>query len=227
MAVRGLEDYRLTAVGLARLGARPVAFSVQLLGIPLSKLRPLSPSERDSRLRATLKRQLTALVRRFPHAGLRSRNPRRGSWTLDGTLPANQIRRLALQPEVKDLWVTEIAGRSRRRRFAKERWFCVWGIVAIQVERQRSGTMEVEDRLVLVKAYDDQDAVNRLRPEWERYAEPYLNPDGYLVRWQLVDIKDVFSVNDEKLSPEGSEVYSRLRTVKMKPAYRWQASRRG
>lgn len=226
MAVSGLQDYRLTVSGLARLGASPVAFSLQLLGIPLAKLRPLAPRERDSRLRATLKKQLAGLVRRFPQAGLRSRDPRKGSWTIDGTLPANQIRRLAMQPEVAELRVIEIAERQRRRPSAKEGWFCVWGVVAIQIEGQRSGRTDVEDRLVLVKGYDVQDAVNRLRPEWERYAEPYLNPDGYLVRWQLVDIKDVYSVYDEKLSPEGTEVYSRLRTEKMKPAYRWQSPRR-
>lgn len=227
MAVRGLADYRLTAAGLARLGARPVVFSVQLLGVPLTKLVRLSPRERDARLRATLKIQLKNLVRRFPAAALRSRNPRQGSWTLDGTLPANQIGRLARQPEVADVWVTEIAGRSMRPRAAREHWFCVWGIVAIQVEGQRSATIEVEDRFVLVKAYDAQDAVSRLGPQWERYAEPYLNAHGYLVRWQLIEIRDVCRVHDERLSPEGTEVYSRLRTVKMKPAYRWQRSRRG
>jgi hypothetical protein len=227
MAVRGLDDYRLTVDSLARLGAAAVAFSVQLRGIPLPKLTPLSPRERDSRLRATLKNQLTRVARRFPEADLRSRNPKKGSWTLDGRLPASHIRRFALQPEVADVWIEEIVGRSRRRRAPRERWFCVWGVVAIQIEGQRSGTIEIEDRLVLLKAYDFQDAEDRLRPEWEQYAEPYLNPNGYLVRRQLMEIKDVFSVHDEELSPKGTEVYSRLRTVKMKPAYRWQGSRRG
>ena len=222
MPVRGLGDYRLTVAGLARLGRRAVAFSVQLNGVPLANLIPLPPRERDARLRATLKRQLTNLIHRFPRAALRSRNPHKGSWTVDGTLPANQIRRLASQPEVADIWVSAIEGRSRSRRRAKERWFCVWGIVAIQVEGQQSGAMQVEDRFVLVKAYDDQDATSRLRPEWRQYAEPYLNPQGYLVRWQLVDIKGIFPLHDDRLTPAGTEVYSQLRTVKMKPEYRWQ-----
>src|SRR5258706_695422 len=224
MAVRGLEDYRLTVSRLARLGTRAVTFNIKLTGMPLSRLMPLSPKERDARLRATLKRQLIRLARRFPKAALRSRNPRKGSWTLDGTLPANQIRRLATQPEVADVWVSAITGRSKYQRSRKEGWFCVLGLVAIQVEGQRSGMIDVEERFVLIKAYDALDAVNRLRPEWERYAEPYLNPSGYLVRWQLVDVKGVYSVSDERLGSMGTEVYSRLRTVKMKPEYRWKGS---
>jgi hypothetical protein len=225
MSVSGLDDYRLTPDGLARLGARAVTFHLQLRGTSLARLRPLTPRRRDARLRATLKRQLARLVRRFPGAALRSRAPRRGSWTLDGSLPANQIARLASRPEVASVWVSAIAGRTKYRRRPEQSWFCVVGCVAIQVEGQRTGRIDIEDRFVLVRAYDRQDAIDRLRPEWDRYARPYLNPHGYLVRWQLVDVKEVYSVPGDELSPRGTEVYSRLRTVKMKPAYRWKKPR--
>jgi Domain of unknown function (DUF4288) len=186
---------------------------------------PLSPgAERDARLQATLKRQLARLTRDFPEANLKSRNPRRGSWTLDGLLPASKIRGLARQPEVAELWVSAITGRSKRAPPAKEGWFCVWGLVAIQVERQRSGMMQVEDRLVLVRALSPHDAVQRLGPTWNKYAEPYLNPAGHLVRWQFVEIRDVFELFDDQISPKGTEVYSRLRTVRVKPEYQWQSS---
>jgi hypothetical protein len=81
--------------------------------------------------------------------------------------------------------------------------------------------IEVEDRLVLVTAHSFQDATERLAPAWKEYAEPYLNPNGYLVRWQLVEIKNVYSLPDDTLSPAGTEVYSQLRTVKLKSEYRW------
>ena len=222
MAVSGLKDYRLTVAGLEKLGARPVTFSVQLRGVPLHKLTALSPRRRDARLRVTLKRQLTSLTRHFPEAALRSRDAKKGSWTLDGSLPANRIRRLAERPEVSELWISAIEGRSASVPAANEGWFCVWGIVAIQVEGQRSGMMEVEDRLVLLKASGVEDAVDRLAPAWKDYAEPYLNTEGHLVRWHLVEIKDVFALYDDSLSPEGTEVYSRLRTVKLKSEYRWR-----
>ena len=33
---------------------------------------------------------------------------------------------------------------------AEPGWFCVWGVVAIQIEGQGNGTVDLEDRLVLV-----------------------------------------------------------------------------
>jgi hypothetical protein len=38
----------------------------------------------------------------------------------------------------------------------------------------------------------------------------------------LVEIKDVFALYDDRLSPAGAEVYSRLRTVKLTSEYRWR-----
>ena len=45
-----------------------------------------------------------------------------------------------------------------------------------------------------------------------------------LVRWHLVEIKDVFELYDDSLSAEGTEVYWRLRSVKLKSEYRWRPS---
>jgi hypothetical protein len=77
-----------------------------------------------------------------------------------------------------------------------------------------------------VKANDTDDAQRRLQRMWTRYAEPYMNPDGYLVRWQLISIRDVYALFDEAIDPRGSEVYSKLRTVRMRPEYRWRPGKR-
>jgi len=222
MAVRGLNDYRLTIAGLQKLGARSVTFSIQLRGVSIAQLKPLTPGEREAKLRAALKRQLARLTQEFPDANLKSRNPKEGSWTLDGKLPANKIERLAKRAEVSVLYVSAIDGLSQHKRPPKKKWFGVWGIVAIQVEGQRSGMMEVEDRLVLVRAFDSDDAMHRLEPYWQQCARPYLNTESYLVRWQLVEVKDVFELWDDKLSPKGAEVFSRLRRMKFKPEHQWQ-----
>lgn len=206
---------------LVRLGTCPVKFHLQLKGIALSRIVRFAPRQRDALLRATLKRQFASLDRRFPDAALRSRDAKKGSWTLDGSLPANRISALASRREVASVSVDEVQGRSKRRQRPQLGWWCVWGVVAVQVEGQRSGSVSIEDRFVLVRAYDEEDARRRLQPEWARYANPYLNPSGYLVRWQLLSVKDVYALYDDKLSPAGTEVYSRLRTVRMKPEYRW------
>ena len=224
MVVRGLEDYRLTLAGLAKLGKRPVKVSIQLRGRSLAGLIRFPPRTRDALLRVALKRQFASLARHVPEAALRSRDTRKGSWTLDGTLAANRVQSLASRKEVAGVSVEDVPGRAKRRPRPKEAWFCVWGVVAIQVERQRAGRIDLEDRLVLVRAYDDGDAVKRLQSEWTQYAEPYMNPEGYLVRWQLISIKDTYELFDAKPSPQGTEVFSRLRSAAMRPEFRWVPS---
>ncbi len=98
-------------------------------------------------------------------------------------------------------------------------------MVAIQIESQVDGTVHVEDRLVLVKARDIEEAKRRLQRVWSRYAEPYMNSAGYLVRWQLIAIRDVQELSDGTIDPRGTEVYSQIRRVRMRPEYRWHPSR--
>ena len=57
-----------------------------------------------------------------------------------------------------------------------------------------------------MKANDTDDAQRRLQRMWAKSAEPYLTPDGYLVRWQLISIRDVHAPFDEAIVPRGTEV---------------------
>ncbi len=99
--------------------------------------------------------------------------------------------------------------------------FAVRGSVAIQVEGQTRGLQKVEDRIVVVEADSVDDALRRLKAEWRQYAEPYLNGDGQLVRWQLEEVSDVYSLFETELDPSGTEVWSSLRMRRMKKEYEW------
>jgi hypothetical protein len=226
---RGLEKFGLTPSALNRLGSRPVDFSIHLTGRKLPGLIRDSPIRREAVLRAALSAQYKRLAARFPEASLKSRGKRKASWDLDGRLPAREIRALANRREVQYVRVGSVRGR-RPRPLKLDRgraWFCVWGNVAIQIEGRVRGSVTLEDRLVLVRAHDPNDACRRLRREWRNYAKPYLNPYGYLVRWQLISVRDVYGITEDPLDPRGTEVYSRLRTERMKPEYRWLPRKRG
>jgi Domain of unknown function (DUF4288) len=222
----GLDAFGLTAAALLRLGPRPVRLSIQLTGETVSKLWHLRPKQRDATLRETLAKQLHHLRRDFPAVEFVSRGKDKPSWTIDAVVPANQLPALASRRYVKNLMIDTIEGRRPRVRRPGLAWFCVCGVVAIQIEGQIKGSLDLEDRLVLVKAIDADDAQRRLQRMWTRYAEPYLNPDGYLVRWQLISIRDVYALFDQGIDPRGTEVYSKLRTVRMRPEYRWRPKRR-
>lgn len=227
--INGLDGFQLSIGGLTRLGDRPVRLYLDLTGRSLSAVRHPAPLQRDAQVRQALAAQLERLRRKFPNIDFvsRAKPGEKPSWTIDAVVPARQVRQLASAPEVKAVWIDAIEGRRQKRTRLERRWFCVWGIVAIQVEGRVKGLIQLEDRFVLVKAFDTDDAQRRLQGKWSKYAEPYLNPDGYLVRWQLVEVRDVFELYDQTLDPRGTEVFSRLRWARIRPALRWTPSERG
>jgi hypothetical protein len=188
----------------------------------VSRLRKLPPRQRIALLHETLAKQLNHLRRDFPALEFVSRGKDTPSWTIDAVAQANQVAPLASRRYVRDLTLDAIKGRRQRRRRAGLAWFCVWGVVAIQIEGQMSGSLGIEDRLTVVKANDADDARRRLGRMWIESAEPYINADGHLVRWQLISIRDVYELFDEVIDPRGTEVYSKIRRVRMRPEYRWR-----
>jgi hypothetical protein len=168
--IGGLDDFGLTRAALSRLGPRPVHLSIQLTGETVSKLWRLRPKQRDAALRATLAKQLNYLRRDFPAVEFVSRLKDKPSRTIDAVVPANHVAALANRRYVKDVRLDTIEGRRRRLRRSGLGWFCVWGVVAIQIEGQVKGSLDLEDRLVLVKANDTGDAQRRLQRMWIRYA---------------------------------------------------------
>src|SRR5438876_7963811 len=129
----GLRDFGLTLAALSRLGPRPVRLSIQLTGETVSKLWHLRPKQRDATLRETLAKQLNHLRRDFPAVEFVSRGKDKPSWTIDAVVPASQLAALASRRYVKNLTIDTIEGRRPRVRRSGLAWFCVWGVVAIQI----------------------------------------------------------------------------------------------
>lgn len=226
--VSGLGAFGLSPSQAKRLGPRLVTVTIQQRGVPLTRLVALSPEERNRKLSDVLQAGLARLRRRWPDAGIAPRGTGQ-PWTLDAVIAASELAHLAAEPCVSGIHVTKVRGLrpSRVRRKQELRWFCVRGSVAIQIEGRTRGLVDVEDRLVLVKAHTEADAKKRLAKYWSEWAKPYLNVYGELVRWQLIEVRDVYELPDEAIDSNGTEVYSRIRSKRMQPAYVWEPSRRG
>jgi hypothetical protein len=219
--VFGLDAFGLSLPALTRLGSRKVRFSVQLAGKTVNQLWHHAPKRRDELLRQALAQQLVRLRRDFEGIEFISRGKNRASWTIDTCMPARLVGKVAAKPYVKEVTLDTIEGRRRKRVRPTLGWFCVWGVVAIQIEGQSDGFLDLEDRLVIVKAWSAEDAQHRLESSWRSYAEPYMNREGALVRWQLVSVQDVYGLFDDVISPRGTEVYSRLRKARLRPEHHW------
>lgn len=217
-----LDRYGLTLPDLKALGDRPVELSASLRGIPYEPLFPLPPAERNRRLKEHLKISLDRLRSRWPGGPIRPRSEDL-PWNFDSVIPARELPRIVRFRELKSVFVKKIQGLRKRPERKSLQWYAVRARIVIQIEDQTRGLQSVEDRIVLVQARSFEDAERRLQPKWEQYAEPYLNPNGEMVRWQLKEVVDVYEIGTLDLDPKGTEVYSRLTQRRVRPGAVWRS----
>jgi hypothetical protein len=226
--LHGLQAYGLTQSGLIRLGETKVRIYVDLGTDQITPaLLRRRPPERRAYLAGRARRRCAALLRAWPAAEHQVHGSPEHPKAIEGTVPARAIRRLAQVRGASWLAVLHVAGlrRKRVRVTSLERWFTVRANVAIQIEGQRRGMQTWEERFVTVKASSFDDAIRRLVPFWERYAQPSLNPEGELVRWQLEEVVDVYEMSDPSLDPSGTEVFSALHSRRIQPHQQWHPRR--
>jgi hypothetical protein len=216
----GLDPYRLKARDLRRLGDRPIQLSITIRPPDYKPLFPLPPEERQEHLREFLGQALERIRSRWPGSAIMPRGDGL-PWTSDSVVAARKVPEILRYPELLDVSVTQIRGLRKMRPTRRLELYAVRGRVAIQVEGQVDGLMSVEDRVVLVRAFSRDDAERRLKPEWERYAEPYLNSNGEMVRWQLQEIVDIHELDTDEIDPHGTEVYSWLSRRRARPETAW------
>jgi hypothetical protein len=89
---------------------------------------------------------------------------------------------------------------KKKKKPTKESWFAVHARFAIQLEAQNSGLQTYEDRILLVKAAHSDDAVKKLQPEFKKYGRPYLNFDGFMVRWAFERVLSTQQLYDAEIS---------------------------
>jgi hypothetical protein len=233
-ALLGLDGLGLTESSLRRMGSRRVEAVLHLNTYQVSKaVSRLPPSERHEYLARRVDRWIKTLKRRFPVATFRVKEARRDPararrWfelptNLTVVGPARALPEMARSASVQSVFVSKVPGHRRRRRSPeKDGWFCVRAAVAVRVEGVSRGLQTVEDRFVLVRASDFDDAERRLRSMWREYAEPYLNPQGRMVSWALEEVVDVFDTMETELDPRGTEVYSKLHGRRLRPGLVWR-----
>jgi hypothetical protein len=219
--LHGLDRYNLDLTDLKALGDRQVEISAALRGIPYEPLFPLLPAERNRRLKEHLETALERLRARWPGGPIRPRSEDL-PWNFDTVVPARKLPRIVRFRELNYVFVNRIQGLRKRPERKPLQWYAVRARIVIQVEDQTRGMQSVEDRIVLVQARSSEDAERRLQPEWEKYAEPYLNPNGEMVRWQFKEVVDVYEIGTLDLDPKGTEVYSRLTQRRVRPETVWR-----
>jgi hypothetical protein len=112
--------------------------------------------------------------------------------------------------------------RAQKRKSDKQ-FFCVKMTVLIEVENVKSKNQDIEKRFVLIKAASCEDAIEKLKLQKDKYATPYLNPAGRLVRWRIISFDDCYETDiaspKDIESVEGVEIYSKLKSKKRREVW--------
>lgn len=95
--------------------------------------------------------------------------------------------------------------------------FAVKARFAIQIENRIKGNQTYEERILLIKAKNGEEAEQKLIPQFKEYEEPYLNSDGALVRWKFETFIDYYQTDYISLGEmqedenKGIEIFSILK----------------
>lgn len=180
----------------------------------------LTPAERKKAIsqiyRDNFKKLVaTALFASYDVIGT-SRRPR----GIKTRYPFSLLATIAELDFVDRIFINQIAGARRVHHKKPLRFFCVKMTVAIEIEGFTTGMQKVEERMVIIKAKSGEDAIAKLEKTKDNYSEPYLNSDGRLVSWKIESFDDYYETEIRSIqdlnSPDGVEVYSRLKSRKIK-----------
>lgn len=98
---------------------------------------------------------------------------------------------------------------------------------AIQIENKTKGLQNYEDRVLIMKAFSEDEAKKKLKKGFKTYEKPYLNSFGELVRWKFEEFLDsyatCYSSLEDMLSSEneGIEIFSRIKSRRLNNNRTW------
>ncbi|GEM_PF-908093 len=205
---------------------RQVDVSIHLKYPDTKPLIKLSPADRKNKIRHELKDKFkklldTKLFDEYTVIGTRSKPT-----GIKTKIPYSVLRKVSKLGFVGNIFINSISHAKKiKLKETPRSFYCVKMTVAIEIESKKRGFQTIEDRFVLIKANSFDDAYKKVEKHNKKFAEPYLNPYGELVRWRIESLDDCFSTDinsfDDLNDPEGVEVYSALKKRKLTSKRTW------
>ncbi|MFN8411967.1 MAG: DUF4288 domain-containing protein [Anaerolineales bacterium] len=206
------------------LGGLPISVQIHFKHINEAKLFSLLPAERKQRIEAWYEKIYSKAIRKLPTKTFKPLKPAKRNESprgISATIEAKKFRSLLKAPNISSIFIEKIPGYKRKKtaKVKVDQWFTVQARFAFQIEGQTKGMQTYEERFLLVKAISSQNAEKKLLREFKAYSKPCLNSDGYMVRWIFEKVLDTYHLFDDEIFEEGTEVFSILKSRKMKANY--------
>ena len=187
----------------------------------------LEPKERVKVIRKKQREDYKAFVSSLPEKSFTRIGSRIAPRGIE--IECTQKELLCFNKEKKIGHISIVEKESELKLAIKEvaHYYTVVARFVIQVENKKKGLQSYEDRMLLVKAKNGKEAEKKLRKNFKKYEEPYLNSQGEMVRWKFEEFIDCYQTTYQSLEgvladeEEGIEVYSVIRSRRLSKEQSW------
>ncbi len=205
---------------------RIVDVSIHLKYPETKDLIKFSPVERKNKIKLELKSNFqklldTGIFKDYTLIGTKSKPA-----GITAKIPFSFLHKISKISFVRTVFINKISHAKRiKSDHSTKNYYCVRMTVAIEIEGKKKGLQTFEDRFVLIRANSFDDAYKKIEKQKKKYAEPYLNSNGELVRWKIESLDDCFlteiNSHDDLNNPEGVEVFSVLKERRLTKERTW------
>lgn len=184
-----------------------------------AKLKPLSPKERGKIICQNLRDGLKEAKAILQHESYDLRGTKFKPRGLDLKLTSLELKRLKeLNSEnIESFFLDDIEGLQKHTETTNSGYFSVKVHIGTFIEGNENSISEIEERIVLVKALNFEEAEEKAKKEIDIYCDlTYLNNQYKYVTFKLLEIIDVFQLSENEINSEGTEVYSKIKQKRIK-----------
>ena len=196
----------------AAFADRPVGVLIRLCGFSARRVLGLSHPERIAAKEAWCHQTRRRILESVPMLSCRvpaGENPA----VLRGMLTARDLSKLQKHPCVGEVRVVSVPGKAPEAAALPEKpagWFSVLARFALQIEGKTRGVQTCVDRLFLVRAAGEKDAIRRLRPRFQAAEAPSLNSHGEMTRYRFEKVVEIDQPELGGRDLDGTEVFRGL-----------------
>lgn len=189
----------------------------------------IPPDERKSIIRNFLQQQYARLKKDFTLKNIKLEKKRTEPRFLEAQLKLKELFDLQEKEYVLNIIVKDIEGVAQTepeedKEEKPDSFFTVLARFAILIEGRTSGLQAYEERFVLLKAKNEEEAEKKALDILPKQDEPYLNSDKRYVWFkfeEIINIQELYARDINDFNTDGIELYSERKDRRMKPGDEW------
>ncbi|RDV14241.1 DUF4288 domain-containing protein [Pontibacter diazotrophicus] len=213
----------------ARQSEKTATITIVLKYVNTDNFMEIPPDERKAIIRRILQQQYARLKKDFSLRNIKLERKRTEPRVLEAQMKLKDLFDLQAKEYVLNIIVKDIEGIARvESKEGKEEkpdaFYAVKARYAILIEGITSGLQTYEERIVLLKAKNEEEAEKKALKILPAQEQPYLGSEKRYVWYKFEEIINIQETHARELSDfneEGIEIYSERKVRRMRPGDEW------